>query len=116
MAADVRNRRTHGEETNHNINGMMHVNHCDVRFLLDTGSDVNTITHRFVHKQQVRQTSGTFIMWNGSKISPVGAMTLTVTHEKHEVDFVVVHNDLTCVIGSTTRNGSDNCSCRSVRC
>ena len=37
---------------------------------------------------------------------PVGATTLTVTnpktHEKHEVDFVVVHNDLTSLIGSTT--------------
>ena len=39
-------------------------------------------------------------------MSPVGATTLTVTnpksHEKHEVDFVVVHNDLICLIGSTT--------------
>ena len=39
-------------------------------------------------------------------MSPVGATTLTVTNpktrEKHEVDFVVVQNDLTCVIGSTT--------------
>ena len=45
-------------------------------------------------------------MWNGSKVSPVGATTLTVTnpktHEKHEVDLVVVQNDLTSLIGSTT--------------
>ncbi len=46
------------------------------------------------------------IIWNGSKVSPVGATTLTVTnpktHEKHEVDLVVVQNDLTSLIGSTT--------------
>ena len=41
-------------------------------------------------------------------MSPVGATTLTMTnpktHEEHEVEFVVVvlQNDLTCVIGSTT--------------
>ncbi len=29
-------------------------------------------------------------------------MTNPKTHEKHEVDFVVVQNDLTCLIGSTT--------------
>ena len=37
---------------------------------------------------------------------PVGATTLTVTnpktHEKHEVYVVVVQNDLTSLIGSTT--------------
>ena len=84
----------------------MQVNHCDVRVLLDTGADVNTITQRYVHKQQVRLSSGNLIMWNGSKMSPVCATKLTVTnpktHEKHEVDFVVVQNDLTCLIGSTT--------------
>ena len=95
-----------GDTAKKRVTALMQVNHCDVRYLLDTGSDVNTITQRFVLKQQVRQTSGKLIMWNGSKISPVGATTLTVTNpktrEKHEVDFVVVHNDLTCVIGSTT--------------
>ena len=39
-------------------------------------------------------------------MSPVGATTLTVTnqktHEQHEVDFAVVQNDLTGLIGSTT--------------
>ena len=86
------------------VTALMQVNDCDVRFLLYTGADVNTITQRFVHKQQVRQSSGKLIMWNGSKVSPVGATTLTVTnpktHEKHEVEFVV-QNDLTCLIGST---------------
>ena len=55
---------------------------------------MNTITQIYVDKQQ-----GNLIMWNGSKMSPVGATTLTVTnqttHEKHEVNFVVVQNYLT---------------------
>ena len=88
------------------VTALMQVNHCDVSFLLDTGADVNTITQRFVHKQQVDQTSGKLIMWNGSKMSPVGATTLTVsnpkTHEKQEVDFFDVQTGLTCLIGSTT--------------
>ena len=101
--------RTESPETRRlkkRVTALMQVNDWDVRILLDTGADVNTITQRFVHKQQVRQSSGKLIMWNGSKVSPVGATTLTVTnpktHEKHEVDFVVVQNDLTCLIGSTT--------------
>ena len=97
---------TAGDTVKKRITALMQVNDCDVRFLLDTGADVNTITQRFVHKQQVRQSSGKLIMWNGSKVSPVGATTLIVTnpktHEKHEVEFVVVQNDLTCLIGSTT--------------
>ena len=65
------------------VTALMQVNHCDVSFLLDTGADVNTITQRFVHKQQVDQTSGKLIMWNGSKMSPVGATTLTVSNPKN---------------------------------
>ena len=38
------------------VTATMQMNHCDVRFLLDTCSDVNTITQRFVHKQQVDST------------------------------------------------------------
>ena len=76
------------------ITALMQVNHCDVRFPLDTRADVNTITHRFVHKQQVHQSSGKLIMWNGSKMSPVGATTLAnpKTHEKHKVDFKLTKN------------------------
>ena len=95
-----------GDTVKKRVTALIQVNHCDVRFLLDTGADVNKITQRCVHKQQVRQASGILILWNGSNMSPFGATTLKVTnpktHEKHEVDFVVVQNDLTCLIGSTT--------------
>ena len=88
------------------VTALMQVNHCDLRVLLDTGADVNTTTQRYVHTQQVHLSSGNLIMWNGSKMNPVCATKLTVTHpkthEKHEVDFVVEQNDLTCLIGSTT--------------
>ena len=105
------------------VTALMQVNHCDARFLLDRDADMNTITQRYVHKQQVRQSSGNLMMWNGSKTSPVGATILKVTnpktHEKHEVDFVVVHNNLTCLIGATTVQEMgiyNNCSCRPVNC
>ena len=109
-----------GDTAKKRVTALMQVNQCDVRFLLDTDADVNTMmNHATICPQNikyVRQTSGKLIMWNGSKMSPVGAMTLTVTnpktHEKHDMDFVVVQNDLTCQIGSTTyspRNVPNNC-------
>ena len=46
------------------------------------------------------------MMWNGTKLTPKGTAKLMTTNvktgTKDEVDFVVVDNGLTCLIGSTT--------------
>ena len=85
---------------------MMQVNNCDVRFQLNTGADINTINQRFVRKEQVRKTNEKLVMWNCTKITPKSIVRLPTMNLKtgntEDVDFVVVENGLTCLIGSAT--------------
>ena len=95
-----------GDAKQKRITAMMEVNQCSIRFQLDTGTDIKTINQRFVRKDQVRQTGEKLVMWNGTKLTPKGTAKLMTTNvntgTKDEVDFVVVDNGLTCLIGSTT--------------
>ena len=95
-----------GHKVQQRITAMMQVNNCDVRFQLDTGSDINTINQRCVLKEQVRKTNEKLVMWNGTKITPKCIAKLPTTNLKTgntaDVDFVVVENGLTCLIGSAT--------------
>ena len=50
----------------------------EVRFLIDTGAEVNIICQKFVRKDQVRPVAQRFIMWNGTKMIPRGKVTLPV--------------------------------------
>ena len=95
-----------GDAKQKRITAMMEVNQCSIRFQLDTGADINTINQIFVRKDQVRQTGEKLVMWNGTKLTQKGTAKLMKTNvktgTKDEVDFVVVDNGLTCLIGSTT--------------
>ena len=77
-----------------------------VRFQLDSGADVNTICQKFVMKSQVKSTSQKLIMWNKSKLIPLGETTLQLLNPKNaqvsEVDFIVVPNDFSCLLGLKT--------------
>ena len=85
---------------------LMQVNDCDVRFQLDTGADVNTLCQKFVRPTQVEPTTQKLIMWNKSKVNPLGETTLKITNPKNEeetvVDFIVVPNDYSCLLGLST--------------
>ena len=54
------------------VTALMQVNGCEVRIQLDSGADVNTICQKFVKKSQVKSTSQKLIMWNKSKVTPLG--------------------------------------------
>ena len=75
-------------------------------FQLDTGADVNTICQKFVRQVQVKPTTQQLIMWNKSKVNPLGKTTLTVSNPKNgeetEVEFIVVPNDYSCLLGLST--------------
>ncbi|CAB3995988.1 Hypothetical predicted protein [Paramuricea clavata] len=85
---------------------LMQVKDCDVRFQLDTGADVNTLCQKFVRPTQVEPTTQKLIMWNKSKVNPLGETTLKITNPKNEeetvVDFIVVPNDYSCLLGLST--------------
>ncbi|KAK3770331.1 hypothetical protein RRG08_029984 [Elysia crispata] len=82
------------------------VNNCEVRFQLDTAADVNTIQQRFVKKEQVTKSDQTLVMWNGTKMRPLGETKLQVLNEKTgqtlPVKFTVVKNNLNCLLSLTT--------------
>ena len=84
----------------------MQVNGCEVRFQLDSGADVNTICQKFVKKSQVKSTSQKLIMWNKSKVTPLGQVTLEILNPKNtqvsEADFIVVPNDFSCLLSLKT--------------
>ena len=88
------------------VTALMQVNGCEVRFQLDSGADVNTICQKFVKKSQVKSTSQKLIMWNKSKVTPLGQVTLEILNPKNaqvsEADFIVVPNDFSCLLGLKT--------------
>jgi len=81
----------------------MIVNDCDVNFHIDTGAQVNTIQQRFVRKSQRIQKVSHLRMWNKSTAKSLGEATLTVTNpvnnETYDVTFVIVPNELDCLLG-----------------
>ena len=82
------------------------VNDQNIKFQLDTGSDVNTICQRYVRKQQVRETSQKLTMWNKTKLDPIGEVKLKTLNPKtgtaHEITYTVVPNSLSCLLGMET--------------
>lgn len=88
------------------VTALMQVNGCDVRFTLDSAADVNTICQKFVKKDQVKPTTQKLIMWNESRLTPIGQVTLKVTNPKTgedaDVEFTVVKNGLACLLGVKT--------------
>lgn len=88
------------------VTALMQINNQEVRFQLDSGADVNTICQKYVRREQVRKTKKNLIMWNKSKMEPVGETTLEVTNPKTgsctNINFIVVPNDLACLLGLTT--------------
>ncbi|XP_064622356.1 uncharacterized protein K02A2.6-like [Lineus longissimus] len=88
------------------LTAKMAVNGCHLHFQLDSGAEVNTLCQRFVKKDQVVSSSKKLIMWNGAKVKPKGEATLSLknvrTGEVQPVDFVVVPNNLSCLLGINT--------------
>ena len=88
------------------VTAVMQVNGCEVRFQLDSGADVNTICQKFVKKSQVKSTSQKLIMWNKSKVTPLGQVTLEILNPKNtqvsEANFIVVQNDFSCLLSLNT--------------
>ena len=84
----------------------MGVDGTNINFQLDSGADVNTICRRFVKREQLLPSRKRLVMWNGTKVIPVGETKLTVTNlrtnQQQEVAFVVVPNHLVCLLGLET--------------
>lgn len=95
--------KTNGKDR---ITALMEVNNQQVRFQLDSASDVNTICQKYVRREQVQKVQKKLVMWNKSKTEPIGVATLAVTNPKTRkctnIHFTVVPNDLSCLLGTKT--------------
>ena len=88
------------------VTALMRVNDCNVRFQLDSAADVNTICQQHVRKEQVKPSTTRMVMWNKSKMKPLGEACLQVfnpqTEQTMPVTFTVVQNGLTNLLGLST--------------
>ena len=84
----------------------MKINDCSIRFQVDSAADVNTICQKYVRKDQVKATKTRLRMWNKSAMKPLGETELKVTNprtgEISEINFTVVPNSYTCLLGLKT--------------
>ena len=91
---------------NHTVRAKMIVNDCEVNFELDSGAEVNTLNQKYVLRSQVKPTKLNLKMWNEASEKPLGEVTLDVknpkTGNKSTVNFVVVPNNLNCLLGVKT--------------
>ena len=82
---------------------MMGVNDQQVKFQLDSGAETNTVCEKYVPYNQIRPTHHKLVVWNGSRVDPVGETTLKLTNpvnqSEYSADFVVVNNNFTNLIG-----------------
>ena len=75
-----------------------------VQFQVDCGASANVLRLKYVEGEELESCSKTLVMWNGTKVTPVGSCALPVlnpkTNEKYKVRFLVVKEDLTPLLDS----------------
>ena len=74
-----------------------------VQFQVDCGASANILPLKYAEGEELDSCSQTLVMWNGTKVTPVGSCALPVvnpkTNEKYKVRFPVVKEDLTPLLG-----------------
>ncbi|CAB4002703.1 Hypothetical predicted protein, partial [Paramuricea clavata] len=83
----------------------MLIDNQPVRFQVDCGASVNTISKRLVQGKKIDNGPVSLRMWNSSKVEAIGTCRLKVinpsNNRKYSIEFVVVDNDdLTPLLGS----------------
>ncbi|XP_077968210.1 uncharacterized protein LOC144422187 [Styela clava] len=66
------------------ITALMEVNNYEVRFQIDSAADVNTICEKYVRKDQIRPTTDNLVMWNKTKMKPLGETILKVKNPRND--------------------------------
>ena len=70
-----------------------------VQFQVDCGASVNILPLKYAEGEELDSCLQTPVMWNGTKVAPVGSCSLPVvnpkTNEKYKVRLLVVKENLT---------------------
>ena len=74
-----------------------------VRFQIDCGASANILLLKYAEGKELAPCSQTLVMWNGTKVKPVGTCALKVVNprnkEKFKVRFLVVNESLVPLLG-----------------
>ena len=74
-----------------------------VNFQIDCGASINIITAKHAQGHEIKATTKTLRMWNGSQVKPMGSARIILRNpktRKYSVEFIVVESDLTPLIGA----------------
>ena len=85
----------------------MLLNDVRVDFQVDCGASANILPCKYVKKRKISVCDRTLVMWNGSKVKPMGTCVVPVINprnqKKYDVKFLIVENDeLTPLLGLKT--------------
>lgn len=87
------------------IKAEMLVDKKPVTFQLDSGASINLLNRKHIGKEKIQPSTKTLVMWNGSKMAPLGECRVKVINpkngDKFAVNFVIVHEDLHPLLGAT---------------
>ena len=88
------------------LHALMSVNGNNVKFQLDSGAEINTICEKYVDPSQISPTQRKLVVWSGASVDPIGEVELEInnpaSNSSHLVNFVVVGNNLSNLLGLTT--------------
>lgn len=77
-----------------------------VKFQIDSGASVNVLPSRYVSISDVTPYDSELQMWNTSTLSPIGKCRIKIRNcnngKKYSVEFVIVKEDLTPLLGRKT--------------
>ncbi|XP_063615279.1 uncharacterized protein LOC134788321, partial [Penaeus indicus] len=74
-----------------------------VQFQLDSGASVNVIPRKLIPKTNLMKTDAVLCMWNATNIYPLGERRIDIKNcsngKKYSVNFIVVEQDFTPILG-----------------
>ena len=83
---------------------VMEIGNQAVKFQVDCGASINIITEKLMGDSPITPTTKRLVMWNKSEITPLGSTRVILRNpknrNKYSVEFVVVKENLTPLIGA----------------
>jgi hypothetical protein len=81
----------------------LQVDNKAVKFQIDCGASANVLPLKFAKDVELTPCTKTLVMWNGTKVKPLGCCTLPVINPKndgkYQVKFLVVEQNWTPLLG-----------------
>jgi hypothetical protein len=63
----------------------MLVNDVDIYFQVDCGASANILPYKYVEKEKISPCDRTLVMWNDTKVKPLGTCVVRVVNLSNQV-------------------------------